>query len=119
MTLRARITGTGMYVPERVVTNKDLEELMDTSDEWIRQRCGIEERHWINEGQGPVDLPGQLCWQENCEGQARGQQLSAKHVEPQHSDLPFRHSLSRFRSYGLSMLCEGADPATLATCIVL
>jgi 3-oxoacyl-[acyl-carrier-protein] synthase-3 len=59
MTLRAKITGTGMYVPERVVTNKDLEELMDTSDEWIRQRSGIEERHWVSEGQGPPDLAEQ------------------------------------------------------------
>ncbi len=56
MTLRAKITGAGMYVPERVVTNKDLEALMDTSDEWIRQRSGIEERHWVSDGQGPPDL---------------------------------------------------------------
>ena len=42
MTLRAKITGAGMYAPERVVTNKDLEELMDTTDEWIRQRSGVE-----------------------------------------------------------------------------
>jgi 3-oxoacyl-[acyl-carrier-protein] synthase-3 len=56
MTLRAKITGTGMYVPERVVTNKDLEKLMDTSDEWIRQRSGVEERHWITEGQFPSEL---------------------------------------------------------------
>jgi 3-oxoacyl-[acyl-carrier-protein] synthase-3 len=61
MTLRAKITGAGMYVPERVVTNKDLEELMDTSDEWIRQRSGIEERRWITEGQGPVDLAEQAA----------------------------------------------------------
>ncbi len=40
-----RITGTGMYVPPRVVKNADLAELMDTTDEWIRQRTGIEERH--------------------------------------------------------------------------
>jgi len=40
MGLRAKITGTGMYVPERVVTNDDLTKLMDTSDEWIRQRSG-------------------------------------------------------------------------------
>ncbi len=44
MGLRAKLTGTGMYVPERVVTNHDLEKLMDTSDEWIRQRSGIVER---------------------------------------------------------------------------
>jgi 3-oxoacyl-[acyl-carrier-protein] synthase-3 len=56
MGLRAKITGTGMYVPERVVTNDDLTELMDTSDEWIRQRSGVVERHYIDEGEGPVDL---------------------------------------------------------------
>ena len=41
MSLRAKITGTGMYVPDRVVTNDELAALMDTSDEWIRQRSGI------------------------------------------------------------------------------
>ncbi len=44
---RAKITGTGMFVPERVVTNDDLSTLMDTSDEWIRQRTGIEARRWV------------------------------------------------------------------------
>ncbi len=56
MNRRAKITGTGMYVPERVVTNHDLEKLMDTSDEWIQQRSGIVERRYIGEGQTPVDL---------------------------------------------------------------
>jgi len=54
--MRAKISGTGMFVPERVVTNDDLAALMDTSDEWIRQRTGIAERRWVEEGQGPVDL---------------------------------------------------------------
>jgi 3-oxoacyl-[acyl-carrier-protein] synthase-3 len=40
-----RITGWGMYAPERVLTNADLEKLVDTSDEWIRSRTGIRERH--------------------------------------------------------------------------
>jgi len=52
----ARITGTGMYVPDRVVTNHDLARLMDTSDEWIRQRSGIVERRYIGPGQQPADL---------------------------------------------------------------
>lgn len=39
------ITGWGMYVPERVLTNADLEKMVDTSDEWIRTRTGIRERH--------------------------------------------------------------------------
>ncbi|MDX1649248.1 MAG: beta-ketoacyl-ACP synthase III [Myxococcota bacterium] len=56
MTTRAAITGTGMCVPDRVVTNKDLEQWMDTSDEWIRQRSGIVERRWIEEDQQPADL---------------------------------------------------------------
>jgi 3-oxoacyl-[acyl-carrier-protein] synthase-3 len=41
----SRITGTGSYLPEKVVTNKDLEKTMDTSDEWIRERTGIRRRH--------------------------------------------------------------------------
>jgi len=53
---RARITGTGMFVPDRVVTNDDLSGLMDTSDEWIQQRTGIRERRWVEPGQTPTDL---------------------------------------------------------------
>ena len=52
---KARIAGTGMYVPPRVVTNVDLEKIMDTTDEWIRQRSGIEKRHHVD-GQGTADL---------------------------------------------------------------
>ena len=43
------IKGTGKYVPPHIVTNDDLTEFMDTSDEWIRQRTGIRQRHWISE----------------------------------------------------------------------
>ena len=50
------ITGTGMAVPPRVVTNDDLAKMMDTSDEWIRQRTGIEERRYVDEGVGAADL---------------------------------------------------------------
>jgi len=46
---RAKITGIGFHVPERVVTNQDLEKIMDTSDEWIKERSGITERHWVEE----------------------------------------------------------------------
>lgn len=44
---RSRIAGIGYYVPERVVTNSDLAEVMDTSDEWIRERTGIETRRYV------------------------------------------------------------------------
>jgi len=56
MNLRAKISGTGMCVPNRVVTNDDLAGRMDTSDEWIVQRTGISERRWIDEGQTPASL---------------------------------------------------------------
>jgi 3-oxoacyl-[acyl-carrier-protein] synthase-3 len=53
---RTIITGTGHYVPPRVVTNFDLEKLMDTSDAWIRERSGIVERHHVEAGTGTSDL---------------------------------------------------------------
>jgi 3-oxoacyl-[acyl-carrier-protein] synthase III len=49
---RARILGTGSFVPERVVTNQDLERWIDTSDEWIVERTGIRERRWVEAGSG-------------------------------------------------------------------
>ena len=53
---RTEFISTGYYVPERVVTNLELEDYMDTSDEWIRKRSGIEERRWCKEGQGGSDM---------------------------------------------------------------
>lgn len=52
------IRGTGRAIPSRLVTNEDLTKIMDTSDEWIRQRTGIEQRYWIPEGEemGVSDL---------------------------------------------------------------
>lgn len=54
--LRATITATESYFPSKVVTNKDLEKVMDTSDEWIRTRTGIHQRHYVKEGQANSDL---------------------------------------------------------------
>jgi len=56
LSVRTKILGTGHYVPERVVTNKDLEKLMETSDEWIQQRTGIRERRWTEGECGASDL---------------------------------------------------------------
>jgi 3-oxoacyl-[acyl-carrier-protein] synthase-3 len=44
----SKITGLGYYVPENIVTNNDLKEFMETSDEWIQERTGIKERRWID-----------------------------------------------------------------------
>jgi len=48
----SKITGLGYYVPENVVTNEDLKQWMDTSDEWIQERTGIKERRWIDSKTG-------------------------------------------------------------------
>ncbi|NOR53695.1 MAG: beta-ketoacyl-ACP synthase III [Candidatus Aminicenantes bacterium] len=56
MSTKAIITGTGHFVPPKVVTNFDLEKMVNTSDEWIRQRSGIEERHYVEPGVGTSDL---------------------------------------------------------------
>jgi 3-oxoacyl-[acyl-carrier-protein] synthase-3 len=53
---RTRFLGTGFAVPDRVVTNDELSKLMDTTDEWIRTRTGIQQRHWVSEGETGVDL---------------------------------------------------------------
>jgi 3-oxoacyl-[acyl-carrier-protein] synthase-3 len=57
----ARITGTGGYLPDQVLTNKDLEARVDTSDEWIVSRTGIRERHIAADGQFTSDLALEAC----------------------------------------------------------
>ncbi len=52
----SRIAGTGSYLPEKVLTNHDLEKMVDTSHEWIVERTGIEKRHIAAEGQSTCDL---------------------------------------------------------------
>ncbi|MDZ7376977.1 MAG: beta-ketoacyl-ACP synthase III, partial [candidate division KSB1 bacterium] len=69
---KARITGTGMYVPEKVVINFDLEKLMDTSDAWIRERAGIIERRFAEPEVGPAGLAVE----------AAKQALQNAHLEP-------------------------------------
>jgi 3-oxoacyl-[acyl-carrier-protein] synthase-3 len=53
---RTEFISTGMYVPDRIVKNDEFTQWMDTSDEWIRTRTGIEERRWVAQGQGGADM---------------------------------------------------------------
>ena len=52
MTLKSKITGVGHFVPEKVLTNQELEKMVDTSDEWITSRTGIKERRILEKGKG-------------------------------------------------------------------
>ena len=51
MTIRAVVRGVGHYLPERIVPNTHFEEFLDTTDDWIRSRSGIERRHFAAEGE--------------------------------------------------------------------
>ena len=57
----ARIIGTGSYLPEKILTNADLEKMVDTTDEWIQSRTGIKERHIAADGEYTVDLAEQAA----------------------------------------------------------
>ena len=54
--IRSYIKGVGHNVPDRVVTNDELSQYMDTTDQWIVERTGIKERRFADEGVGPSDL---------------------------------------------------------------
>lgn len=73
----SRIIGTGSYLPEKVLTNKDLEALVDTNDQWIRDRTGIIERRVAADGQTTCDLAEQ----------AARAALEAAEVRPEEIDL--------------------------------
>jgi 3-oxoacyl-[acyl-carrier-protein] synthase-3 len=77
MTKYARITGWGKHVPERVLTNSDLEKMVDTSDEWIRTRTGIRERH--------IAGPGETCCTMSLA--AARQALARAQLSPSEIDL--------------------------------
>ena len=61
--MRAKITATARYLPERILTNFDLEKMVDTNDEWIRSRTGIETRHLVKEGEATSDMGTQIALQ--------------------------------------------------------
>ena len=56
MAVYSRIAGTGSGLPEKILTNKDLEQFVETSDEWIASRTGIRQRHVAAEGETTCDL---------------------------------------------------------------
>jgi 3-oxoacyl-[acyl-carrier-protein] synthase-3 len=75
--IRAKVLGTGSAVPKRILSNADLEKLVETSDEWIMSRTGIKERHIVSEGEHFSDL----CTR------AAEQALKRAHVKPEEVDM--------------------------------
>src|ERR1700680_2836594 len=54
--VRAKISALGTYVPPRLLTNEDLEKMVETNDQWIQERTGIRERHIVDKGVATSDL---------------------------------------------------------------
>lgn len=84
-TVRVGIAGTGHALPDRSVSNDDLAQVVDTSDEWITQRTGIRHRRWVEEGQNCSDL---------CEEAAR-KALDDAGLKPEDIDLVVTGSLTQ------------------------
>ncbi|MEE8341820.1 MAG: beta-ketoacyl-ACP synthase III [Candidatus Neomarinimicrobiota bacterium] len=59
--MKAAITTTAKYLPKQILSNFDLEKMIDTSDEWIRSRTGIENRHLVSEGQASADMATEVA----------------------------------------------------------
>ncbi len=74
---RISVVGTGLYVPDRLVTNEDLAKVLDTSDEWIRTRTGIKQRYFAEPGTGAAPLGAE----------AGRRALAAAKVAPEDIDL--------------------------------
>jgi len=72
---RVKIAGLGTYVPPRLLTNADLEKLVDTTNEWILQRTGIRERHVVDKGVGSSDLAKEAAQQAMAEAGVSPEQV--------------------------------------------
>ncbi|SPH18323.1 3-oxoacyl-[acyl-carrier-protein] synthase 3 [Defluviimonas aquaemixtae] len=89
MTIRAVVRGVGHYLPERVVPNSEFEARLDTSDEWIRSRTGIERRHFAAEGETTSDLGARAAKAALADAGLGPEDLDALIVATSTADLTF------------------------------
>ena len=89
MTLRAVVKGVGHYLPERVVPNAEFEETLDTNDEWIRARSGIERRHFAAEGETTSSMAAAAARAALKDASLSAQDIDAIIVATSTADLTF------------------------------
>jgi 3-oxoacyl-[acyl-carrier-protein] synthase III len=116
MTIRSVIRGVGHYLPERIVENAEFEQSLDTTDEWIRTRSGIERRHFAAEGQTTSDLAVNASNAALKDAGMTAGDLDAVIVATSTPDLTFpsvatmvQHKLGMKRGYGFDVqaVCAG------------
>ena len=87
--MRAQIVGTGSYAPAKVLTNQDLERMVETSDEWIVERTGIRERHIAAPEEATSDLAYQASLKALEMAGVKGEELDMIVVGTVTPDMPF------------------------------
>ncbi len=108
MSVYSAITGWGMYAPEKVLTNGDLERLVDTSDEWITSRTGIKERHIAGAGESASTLAIAAARQALERADIEGKDLSLVIVATVCGDYPFP-STANLVQHALGAQCGAFD----------
>src|SRR6266508_4091841 len=89
---RSAILGTGSELPSRVVTNRDLEKMVETSDEWITVRTGIKERRVLEDGKGNADMAFQAAKRALADAHMEAKDLDAIIMGTVTPDYPFPSS---------------------------
>jgi len=87
--ISAVIVGTGSQVPERVLTNADLEKIVDTSDQWIAERTGMKERHISAPGEAASDIAIKACEKALAEAKVKPDEIDLIIVGTVTGDMPF------------------------------
>lgn len=116
MTIRAVVKGVGHYLPERVVENSEFEGTLETSDEWIKARTGIERRHFAAEGETTSDLAARAAEAALADAGLRADDLDAIIVATSTPDLTFpsvasmvqsKIGLTRGFTFDIQAVCAG------------
>lgn len=87
--ISAVVAGTGSQVPERILTNADLEKMVDTSDQWITERTGMKERHISAPGEAASDIAVKACQKALAEAKVKPEDLDLIVVGTVTGDMPF------------------------------
>jgi 3-oxoacyl-[acyl-carrier-protein] synthase III len=98
MTLRAVVKGVGHYLPDRIVANADLEQLVETTDEWIKTRSGIERRHYAAEGQTTSDLGTRAALAALADAGMQASEIDAIIVATSTADFTFPSAATMIQS---------------------
>ncbi len=98
MTIRAVVRGVGHYLPERIVPNSEFEATLETSDEWIRSRSGIERRHFAAEGQTTSDMAAEAASAALADAQLGADDLDVIILATSTADLTFPSAATMVQS---------------------